>query len=370
MAPTSNASANGGLTIQQIPVPKRPDAGGSPDFLAFHKLRHAYELEVWGNLDRAATLPEAVLFWQGNDYEERQVFLARLEGKVVGSGSLMLPLSENLTTAGMDVLVDADYRRRGFGTQILEYLERVARERDRNSFDGYCGGPIAPVLAGVPVLEAKSGTGGVPLDNASTRFAVHHGYSLEQVETSSLLSLPVDEAHLVELEVQALRKATAYSLIEWTDRCPDKLVGAFADLKSLMSTEVPIAGLNWEGERWDNARVRQEESTWQASGIEFIVAVARHDASGELAAYTVLSHREAMPGIVNQEDTLVAPEHRGHGLGMIVKIANLRRAAALWPEAKSVMTWNASENRHMLAINIALGFRPSGFEGEWQKRLG
>jgi hypothetical protein len=24
----------------------------------------------------------------------------------------------------------------------------------------------------------------------------------------------------------------------------------------------------------------------------------------------------------------------------------------------------------MLAINIALGFKPAGYEGEWQKRLG
>jgi hypothetical protein len=40
-----------------------------------------------------------------------------------------------------------------------------------------------------------------------------------------------------------------------------------------------------------------------------------------------------------------------------------------WPAARSVITWNASENRHMLAINISLGFKPAGFEGEWQKRL-
>ena len=54
---------------------------------------------------------------------------------------------------------------------------------------------------------------------------------------------------------------------------------------------------------------------------------------------------------------------------MLVKIANLRRAQVAWPAARSVITWNASENRHMLAINNALGFRPSGLEGAWQKRL-
>jgi hypothetical protein len=55
---------------------------------------------------------------------------------------------------------------------------------------------------------------------------------------------------------------------------------------------------------------------------------------------------------------------------MLIKIENLRRAQRRWPAAKSVLTWNASENQHMLAINISLGFKPDGSEGEWQKRLG
>lgn len=367
---SSNSSAIARLSIERIPVPESPDPRGAPDFRAFHELDVAHHLELWGNLDRCATLAEAVLFWQGNEYEERRVFLARLNGDVVGSGTLTLPLSENTTTAGMDILVDPAFRRRGFGSKILELLEGLARERGRVSFDGYCGEPIAAIEAGVELLQAKSGTGGVPLNSASTCFALHHGYSLEQVETNSTVPFPVREALLQELEAQAMQRAEGYSVIAWQDRCPDELVDVFARLKSLMSTEVPIAGLNWEGEEWDAVRVRQEESTWQASGVDSVVAVARHDASGELAAYTVLTHREASPAVIYQEDTLVAPGHRGHRLGMAVKIANLRRAKELWPNATLVMTWNANENRHMLAINIALGFKPSGFEGEWQKRLG
>ena len=32
-----------------------------------------------------------------------------------------------------------------------------------------------------------------------------------------------------------------------------------------------------------------------------------------------------------------------------------------------VITFNAAENDHMLAINVALGFRPAGYDGEWQR---
>lgn len=360
---------NGGPTVERIAVPEGPGAEVTPDFRAFHELRVRHDVALWGTADRAPTLPEDMAFWRGNDYEERHVYLARVGGQVAGCGTLTLPLSENTTTAGVDVLVDAPFRRRGLGSVILDVLEGVAKDRGRRSFDGYCGEPIAPVLAVVPLLGAKSGSGGVPRDIASTQFAVRHGYSLEQVETNSSLALPFDEAQVSRLEADARSRGKGFSVIAWSGRCPDEFIDAYARLKSLMSTEVPIAGLGWEGEAWDAARVRQEEETWQASGLEALVSAVRDDGTGELAAYTALVHREASPAVIYQEDTLVDPAHRGRRVGMLVKIANLRRAVQAWPAAKTVMTWNASENQHMLAINIALGFKPSGFEGEWQKRL-
>lgn len=356
--------------IERVRVPSAVSEPVPADFQAFHDLRTAHEVALWGNADRAATLAEDIAFWRGSEYEERQVHIARLGGRIAGFGTLTLPLSENTTTAGVDVLVAEAFRRRGVGTAILRRLEGLAAGAGRVSFDGYCGEPIAPVLAGVPLLEAKSGTGGVPLASPSTRFAVHHGYTLEQVETSSVLGLPFDDVRVGALETDARSLAVGYSLVAWEDRCPPELLDAFARLRSLMSTEVPIAGLGWEREHWDGARVRQEEATWRAGRANALVAAALHEASGALAAYTVLIHRGEAPAVVYQEDTLVDPGHRGRRLGMLVKIRNLRAAAGKWPGATSVMTWNASENQHMLAINIALGFKPSGFEGEWQKRLG
>ena len=74
------------------------------------------------------------------------------------------------------------------------------------------------------------------------------------------------------------------------------------------------------------------------------------------------------PWLAEQDDTLVAAGHRGHRLGMLVKIANLRRLAEL-PRVERVTTFNAAENEHMLAINVALGFRPAGWDGEWQRSV-
>jgi hypothetical protein len=54
---------------------------------------------------------------------------------------------------------------------------------------------------------------------------------------------------------------------------------------------------------------------------------------------------------------------------MLVKILNLRRLRDGYPEVQRVITFNAAENDHMLGINIALGFKPAGYDGEWQRSV-
>jgi GNAT superfamily N-acetyltransferase len=72
---------------------------------------------------------------------------------------------------------------------------------------------------------------------------------------------------------------------------------------------------------------------------------------------------------VDQFDTIVLPEHRGHRLGMLVKAANLLQVRRAAPTATSIVTWNAAENRHMLAVNEALGFYPILISGGFEAAL-
>jgi hypothetical protein len=65
----------------------------------------------------------------------------------------------------------------------------------------------------------------------------------------------------------------------------------------------------------------------------------------------------------------VEGEHRGHRLGLLVKAENLRMLRRHFPDTMTVTTWNAVSNRHMIAVNEALGFRPVERYQAWQLSL-
>jgi hypothetical protein len=130
-----------------------------------------------------------------------------------------------------------------------------------------------------------------------------------------------------------------------------------------------MAGLDVQEDVFDAARVRDFEQVHLGARNHLLVAAAEHVATGRLVAFTVLVVREGDPPAAFQDATLVLREHRGHRLGMLVKIANLRQLRAADSSAARIHTSNAVENTHMLAINVALGFAPAGVEGIWQKDL-
>ena len=63
------------------------------------------------------------------------------------------------------------------------------------------------------------------------------------------------------------------------------------------------------------------------------------------------------PTIAAQEDTSVLRAHRGHRLGLRMKLAMLDWLREERPDVDAVDTWNAPDNAPMIAINEALGCR-------------
>jgi len=94
-----------------------------------------------------------------------------------------------------------------------------------------------------------------------------------------------------------------------------------------------------------------------------------HDATGEVAGYTELAFDPCNDAHAWQWDTIVDPAHRGHRIGLVLKIENLRFVLTQEPALRTVSTFNAGSNDHMIAINEALGFRPFDTWCDWQLRL-
>jgi len=137
-----------------------------------------------------------------------------------------------------------------------------------------------------------------------------------------------------------------------------------------MPKEVPDAGYGLEEERWDAARLRGHEARTHEMGRDLLVAVARERSSGELVGFSELSVSRERPGTAYQWDTLVARAHRGHRLGGLLKVATMRLLEAGGYETHQIMTSNNERNVAMIAVNEALGARPSGGIVTWRKRLG
>jgi hypothetical protein len=137
-----------------------------------------------------------------------------------------------------------------------------------------------------------------------------------------------------------------------------------------MSTDAPSAGLDEPEDVWTVERLVAQQQQDSTAPVTPLTSAVEHVPSGRLVAFSVLSVSDDVSKPVWQDDTLVLREHRGHGLGLLVKVANLQTLQNRHPGHPghpSVLTFNAEENRHMLAINEQLGFVPVGYEGAWRK---
>ena len=123
-----------------------------------------------------------------------------------------------------------------------------------------------------------------------------------------------------------------------------------------------------EAEVYDAARVRvgEQQSLDQGRHGWTTVAVAP---DGTLAGHTELYVGVHDPLNAFQWGTLVSPAHRGHRLGLALKVRNHTELQRSHSERRIVHTWNAEQNTPMNAVNAELGFRPVELAQELQRRI-
>jgi GNAT superfamily N-acetyltransferase len=276
---------------------------------------------------------------RGSSEELAHHVLAIRDALPVGAAQVWLPLRDNTHVAELVISVPAPLRRRGIGTALLEHALDVAAAAGRS---------VVRTRVDRPVTHPEERW---PGSLAARAWGFHRG----QLDARRQLALPVPPERLAALEAAARPHAEGYRLRSFAGPVPDADLDAVARLNARMSIDAPMGDLAVEPEVWDGERVREVEAGRAAQGRHQWTAVAE-DPRGELVGYTVLVRSDHEPERLLQLDTLVLHEHRGHRLGMLLKLECLRRAHADNPAAHRVSTWNAVSNTPMIAVNEQLGF--------------
>lgn len=351
--------------VRVSPVPRTLGGEGTGVFLAVVRMLNNRSRKLWGHSDFEESAAAQLAVMQPRK-DGIRIILAPEGAEPAGAAVLILPLADNTHLAWLDILVDPGAEGQGLGRALLQAAEAYAAEQGRTVLEGETEHRLAP--KGSRVLVPATGAGEVPADRAA-RFAGAAGFTLEQADRISLLqTAETDPEPVLDRALEELQGR--YELVAWTGSAPEDVLEDYALLRRRMSTDAPMGNVDWEEEDWDASRVRLSEATRAAAGYEVLCTAVRDSASGKLAGHTVLEVNRERPDVAMQDDTLVLREHRGNGLGLLLKAANLGRLRSQYPDVRRVYTWNAAENRHMLRINEALGFRPAGWAGQWQKRLG
>ena len=365
-------------TITGAPLPETLESPQAWAVLGAARVAADDERRTWGHADLA--YPPAMLLGVLRDqtHVERVPMVATVSpapvhptpDDVLGVAHVNLDRAGNTHLASLSVTVDAEHRRAGIGSALLTAAEQLATRRGRTTFILDSTHARESAAEDPDALVPPTGSGRISRTDPAAAFALSHGYALEQGERYSVLHLPLQDPTLVDrLHADAAAAAgDRYRTVSWVDHCPEELLEQYAALATGMSTALPLAGLDIVEDPWDAARVRDDERTITTTGRSLFVTAAVDQLTGELVAYTEITTPRGTE-LAFQEDTLVLAAHRGHRLGMLVKTVNLGQLLAQHPGIRRVHTWNAEENAHMLAINVALGFQATGVVGMWQKKL-
>jgi len=257
-------------------------------------------------------------------------------GGVIGWYRLELPDQENQDRAGLLIVVHPGCRRGGIGRALLRHAAGRSAAAGRTVLsgevrDGSAGDAFAAAAGAAPGIAA----------------------TLRRLD---LRALPAGK--LASLRAEAAAAATGYSLVRWAGPTPAHYQAPLAQVLQAYADAPHDAGV--AAETWDADRIRERcDAPLQAMGLRVYTVGAVHDASGELAAMTMVTVAPDSPRWAHQGLTAVTRPHRGHRLGLLVKIAMLDWLATAEPAIELVETGNASANSHMIGVNDALGFVPS-----------
>jgi GNAT superfamily N-acetyltransferase len=267
-------------------------------------------------------------------------------GRPVGLLQLTLPSWDNTHLGIVEVQVDPRDRRRGIGRALFQAgVERLRAE-------------------GRTMVLAESVDCG-----PSVAFAAAMGLERAQDVVQRRQDLAaLDWSHLDTAYDDARSRAAGYELVPLPDRVPESMQAAVCEMTAAIN-DAPTDGLDIEDESFTPGRLRAFEHMQELLGKRLYRLVARETATGVLAGVSVVAVESEQAWHADQYDTSVVRAHRGHRLGVLLKVGMLRWLREQEPQLCELDTWNAVSNTHMVGVNELLGYEVLLTGVEWQLHL-
>jgi GNAT superfamily N-acetyltransferase len=287
------------------------------------------DFRVWWTLGESGSLVQT---WLATDDA----------GEPVGAYVLELPQIENRRNGFAGIIVAPSRRRRGAGRLLLAHMAGQAARADRELMMGW----------------TRIGAAGTSFARATgAREGLLDVRRRQDLNEDLLRRLPA-------LRAAAQPHASGYRLRCWEGRTPADLVDGLCAVYTALG-DAPHEEA-FEPVTFDTARVRAEEDRIVARGIQWYSAAAVQEASGEVAAVTQVNVHPSQPEWGWQAITAVTKLHRGHRLGLLVKVAMLELLAVREPALRHIVTYNSEQNEHMVAVNEQLGYQVTDYFQAWE----
>jgi GNAT superfamily N-acetyltransferase len=260
--------------------------------------------------------------------------------RLLGVGRTMIS-DDTPHTAWIFIDVDPEYERRGVGTALFRAAEQTLPRG------------IETVVS--PVHRSNR----PEIDSVVRGFAAPLGFDVATTET-------VVEVNLVDTNLLESPVAAGYRVSTYTNGVPHDMRKQVGVLKGLVDAEAPSGALEWDAVPVTPDAYAAEIREWHEEGRAAVETVAV-TSDGRLVAWTCVLVPPNPERGAETQGTLVLADHRGHGLGAAVKVANLRELSDRG-DVRRVTTSSDDANRWMRAINARLGFEPIEVEAILRKQ--
>lgn len=285
------------------------------------------------------------------EHQEVRAFKVMNADRMVGVATITLPLTSNTDSSRLNVFVHPDFQRQGVATSLAAHCEKVSAQEGR-----------------LRVLALGLSVPGQNPEVRSRRIAWSQmlGYRLAQEYVTYSLDLSAHGNKLAEHILAANSRCADYDIAVYHQEIPTELVPSYTELYCAMNDEEPGGCVGDAKQVITPESVIEELAARAERGEDNWYALATR--SGQVVAHSDV-RLFSTSTTAEQLNTLVLPEHRGYRLGTALKCAVLEELQTKRPDVTEISTDVNTSNEPMMAVNAALGFRPTTGEATLRKDL-